>query len=1147
MKKLFLTRGFIRKSSGYNQTFRIMRLTTCFLFLFTWFSFAENINSQNARVNLDKSQAQLKDVLDEIENQTDYLFISNRNINLEQRVSVHAKNKPVHEVLNNLFEKADLSFTMEGVNIILSQKVKEHAVPAPQQQDRRITGVIVDLSGEPIIGANVSIKGTTNGTITDVDGKFSLNAPANAILQVSYIGYNTQFIETGSKLNINVKLLEDTQKLDEVVVVGYATQKKVNLTGSVSAIKMEELVESRPITNMSNALQGVAAGVYVTSSGSAPGNDNGSIMVRGQGTLNDSAPLVIIDGVEGSMNNLNPQDVESISVLKDAASASIYGSRAANGVVLITTKSGKEGVVKVNYNGYVSFESINKIGASFNTVSDYATFMEIQNESMVNVGQTPRFSQNSIDTWREASKNPNGLTENGVPNWLAYPNTNWVDELYKTGVSTNHSLSISGGSEKVKFYTSFGYVNNPGIVENAGYERFNARANVEATIKPWISLGVNFSGYIGNYDPFSNNVKDLGAINSLPGQVLRSPDGRYGAPQNAEDNPQAGNVLHILHQSKADWKKQNMNSRFFGTLRPLKGLSITGSLTFDNLNEKRSSQPVFIDRWNFQTNTVTMGGTGRSQLTKYYNEENRLFMDAVARYETKFADKLSFSLLAGGSQENYTREYLTTSKYDLVDNSLSVPDAAIGESSTSGNGTEWTMRSFFGRLNLNWMDKYLLEANLRADASSRFLSNNRWGYFPSVSGAWRMDQEAFMEESKSWLSLLKVRASYGSLGNNGGTGVGNYDAISTYSTQNYILGNALNMGMSQTAIANANLTWETTYITDIGADFGFLNSRLTGTADYFKKRTDNILINLPAPSVHGNASIPKQNSAEVVNEGFEFALGWNDKIQEVSYHINGNFTWLRNEVTRFKGDERALDGSKMIQEGYPINIQFVRIADRLIQTDEDLAVVQKMLDNAPLDDKGKPQKVFSSGTPQKGDILYKDLNGDRIVDDKDRTTIGSGPTPKFTYGFNMGASWRGFDISVFLQGMAGVKTVFMDNTFRPVTGFGWAMNKDIADGRWYEGRTDAKYPRVMDTSDNRNGLASDFWMQNKSYFKIKNIQLGYNLPKSWMDKIDIEGVRIYGSLENFFTFTGYDGPDPETDGSRYPSMKQAVIGLNISF
>lgn len=1142
----------LSKQKGFKSNFDLlpkipmrMKLAAFCLTCFLSTASAGTLYSQSARISLSMKNATIEDVLNKIEENSEFYFLYNSKlVNVDRIVNINAKNKSIESVLKDLFKSTDVEYRLDEKQIILSKKTESQV---GVQKSKKLTGVILDQTGEPIIGANVSVKGTTIGTITDIDGKYTLDVPENAIIQISYIGYITQTISSENKSTLDARLVEDTQKLDEVVVVGYATQKKVNLTGSVSAVKMDELVSSRPITNMSNALQGVAAGVYISSSGSAPGNDNGSIMVRGQGTLNDSAPLIIIDGVEGSMNNLNPQDVESISVLKDAASASIYGSRAANGVVLITTKSGKAGAVKVNYNGYVSFESINKIGESFNTLSDYATYMEIQNESMRNVGQTPRFSQESIDKWRAASKDPNGLTENGVPNWLAYPNTDWVEELYKTGVSTNHSLSISGGTEKIKFYTSFGYVKNPGIVENAGYERFNARGNMEATIKPWISLGANFSGYIGTYDAFSDKVKDLGAINSVPGQVLRSPDGRYGAPQNPEDNPQAGNVLQALHSTKSDWNKKNMNTRFFGTIRPFEGLSITGSLTYDNLNEKKSSQPVFLDGWNFQTNTVTMARTGQTQLTKYFNEETRLFMDAVARYDKKFIEKLTVNILAGASQENYKREYLTTSKLDLIDNSLSVPDAAIGEASTSGNGTEWVMRSYFGRINLNWEDKYLLEANLRADGSSRFLAEKRWGYFPSVSAAWRMDQEAFMENFSTWLSLLKVRGSYGSLGNNGGTGVGNYDAISTYATQNYILNNGLSMGMAQTAIANANLTWETTYITDIGVDFGFLNSRLTGTADYFKKRTDNILIDLPAPSVHGNASIPKQNSAEVVNEGLELSLGWQDHINDFSYHINGNFTWLKNEVTRFKGDEKALNGAKMIMEGYPINVQYVRIVDRIIQTDEDLAIVQKMLDNAPLDENGNPKKVFSSGTPGKGDLLYKDLNNDGLVNDDDRTTVGTGPTPKFTYGLNMGASWKGFDLSIFFQGMAGVKMFFMDNTYRPVTGYGWAMNKTIAEGRWYEGRTDAIYPRVMDTSDNRNGLASDFWVQNKSYFKIKNIQLGYNLPKKWMNQINIDNIRIYGSLENFFTFTSYKGPDPETEGSKYPSMKQAVLGLNIAF
>ncbi len=989
-----------------------MRCILIFLISGTLHSVANSAYSQATKLSVEMNNVSLQEVLLEIERNSSFYFsYSTRQIDATRTVSVQLEDKLVTEILDHLFEGKEVNYTIDDKHIILYKSKIPYVYEATQLQKRAIQGKVTDTHGDPIIGANVFIKGTTQGVITDIDGHFHIEADPNITLVVSYIGYTTQEINAGSQTNISIILHEDFLTLDEVVVVGYGVQKKVNLTGSVASINMNELTESRPVTNLSNSLAGLAPGVFVTSNGSSPGNDNGSIMVRGAGTLNDTNPLVIIDGAEGDMSNLNPQDVESISVLKDAASAAIYGSRAANGVILITTKKGKTGTIHVNYNGYVSFENINKQGASFKTMSNYADFMEIQNEALINVGQTPRFSQEKIDLWR--------ANEGGDS--LLYPNTDWVEELYKTGVATNHVISLSGGTDKVTFYSSVGYMKNPGIVENSGFERYNMRVSVDAQIKPWIKLGANVNGYVGEYEPLAERVKDLGAINSTPGQVLRSPDGRYGAPQNPEDNIQAGNVLYSINERTGTWSKKNINTRLFASVNPFKGFNITGSITYDNLNEKKRWQPTFNDRWNFQTNTITMASNTRSTLNLYYNEETRLFMDAVATYDTKVLNKLQLSVLAGTSQEKYTRIYNQTSKYDLTDESLTVPDAAMGDAQLTGNGTQWVMRSYFGRLNLNWDEKYLLEANLRIDGSSRFLSDERWGYFPSVSAAWRIDQEDFMKDN--FVSSLKLRASYGSLGNNGGNDVGNYDALSVYTASNYILNNGLVMGQAQKSISNAFLTWETTYITDIGIDFGLLKNKLTGTFDFFHKRTENILIDLPAPLVHGNASIPKQNAAEVINNGLELSLSWNDKIGKVNYFVNGNVTWLHNEVTKFKGDDYSLasNGVSMTKEGYPIGIQYVRIVDRLIQTDEDLAIVQKMLENAPLDENGNKRNAFPYGIPQKGDLLYKDLNGDGIVNDEDRTTIGSGSVPTYTFGLTVGANWNGFDCSVLLQGSAGVK------------------------------------------------------------------------------------------------------------------------------
>ena len=537
----------------------------------------------------------------------------------------------------------------------------------------------------------------------------------------------------------------------------------------------------------------------------------------------------------------------------------------------------------------------------------------------------------------------------------------------------------------------------------------------------------------------------------------------------------------------------------------------------------------------------------------------RYFNDLVARYDTKlFNNQLTVNAMLGVSNELYRSKSFTATKMDLIDLGLDAMSAATGDASASGSKTEWAMRSYFGRINLNWQDKYLAEFNLRSDGSSRFLSNKRWGYFPSGSFAWRIDQEAFMEKwVEKGLSSLKIRASYGALGNNS---VGNYDSQSLYANKdksglmlNYVLNNGLVTGLAQAAIANPNLTWESTKLTDIGLDFGFFGNRLTGTIDYFNKRTTDILINLPAPDVHGLASIPKVNSATVTNQGVEFTAGWQDQVKDFTYGANLNFTYVTNKVNKFKGKDEggmSISGANLIWEGHSINSQYLLRVDRILQTDEDMKLVEQMIANAPIDETtGKQKNPFAAfGKPEKGDLLYKDVNSDGVIDNQDKEIVSDGPNPKYQFGLNLNAGWKGFDFSVLMQASLGAKVYWQSAAYNtPTVRKGYQLNKEVCDGRWQEGRTDATYPRLLQYQDTRNTQMSDFYLQNKNFLKIRNIQLGYTLPKAWTKACQLERVRIYGSLENFFTFTSYKGFDPEVSGLNYPTMKQAVIGLNVTF
>ena len=531
-----------------------------------------------------------------------------------------------------------------------------------------VTGHVSDAMG-PMIGATVMEKGTSNGCVTDLSGQFTLKVKsADAVLIVSSVGYTTQEIKLRGRKTLNVTLAEDNKLLNEVVVVGYGTQKKVNMTGSVSSIDVSKLAESRPLTNVSQALAGLAAGVSVTSNHNRPGDDNASILVRGQGTLNSSAPLVIIDGSEAGINTVNPQDIESISVLKDAASAAIYGSRAANGVILITTKSGKSGKIKVDYNGYVSFESIRK---TLTPVSDYARYMELINEGYANSGKKAPFSQKSIDAWRnDAGKNP-----------LQYPNTDWVDETFKSSASTNHVISVSGGSDKIRFYGSFGFMNNPGVMYNAGFTKYNGRLNLDADVA---NIGFQMSGYVSDMQPGYNEIDNVFTYTSAttPGMVFRAPDGRFGAMNNEEDAAQSANNNPLIRAYK--WagtdRKNNFHPRFLATIKPMKGLSVALSYSYELLDEDIMRKPVVQEGWNFQTEQKTYTTKSKFNIYNKNSKIERYFNDIVLRYNSKyFKNNLTMNFMLGASQELYRSKDINVTKQDLIDLSMSVLDGATGQ------------------------------------------------------------------------------------------------------------------------------------------------------------------------------------------------------------------------------------------------------------------------------------------------------------------------------------------------------------------------------------------------------------------------------------------------------------------------------------
>lgn len=1021
------------------------------------------------------------------------------------------------------------------------------AIPAPQAPASVFTasGYVSDQSGERLPGVTVRVKSDPHRTVTtDADGHFSIGPLSGpTTLTVNYLGCEPRDIIVNASHNTpySVTLSQSYSELDQVVVVGYASQRKVNLTGAVSSIRASALAD-RPIVNATSALAGLAAGLTVTNrGGNTPGYESQTLTIRGQGTLNNAAPLVVVDGMPGmAISDINPQDIENISVLKDAASAAIYGSRAANGVIVVTTRQGAEQRPRLTYSGNVSFETVAR---RMNLVTDYADFMEIQNAALIVNGQAPRFSQGKIDEWRnDAGRNP-----------TIYPNTDWQDHIYRNpSVVQNHNLSLTGGSKYVNYNLSLGYVNNPGMIYHTDYERYQVRSNVSVNVKPWLTVGTNLMGYLDYNNPSADNaaaggdvIFGSGAFNTVPGMTLYDPaTGLYGGIQNPEEE----NVSNFnpyrrqwFYKDEFPTKTRRIVAKVFARLQPVKGLTLQGSFAYNYWTRKAEHHLTDRDLYRFTTEgpVLIREGVVRTYIRRYNYENTFRTGELTASYNFRIG-RMEGTVLAGASQEYEKYETENFMKYDLIDDSMTSLDGATTNGNIGGNRTEWAMRSWFGRLNLAWDGKYLLEANLRADGSSKFAPEHRWGYFPSVSAGWRISEERFMEPSRRWLDNLKLRASYGSLGNNTTTSYYMYQSL--YAAANTVLGGNVAGGFAQTVLSNPRLTWEKTYMTNIGVDFALFGSRLTGSLDIFDKDTRGILISLPAPLEHGTSTVPNQNAGRVNNRGLELDLNWRHRIGKVNYSVGFNMSLVRNRITRFQGDVPSISGVYKNQEGFPIDQIYVMHVDRIVRDQADLDYVQSLVDR-------NPDYFATFQRPELGDFLYADTNGDGKLDNNDRRETGHGRTPTFTYGFDLGLQWRDFDLSLLMQGVGHHPVYYNNQAFRFVTVMGQSLNKDITDNAWTpENPYYSKYPILRNNANGKNNIASDAFVHNAAYLRCKNLQFGYTVPRSLTRRIFVERLRVYASFDNLFTITDFPGLDPEIEANvGYPATRQYSIGLTVTF
>ena len=1119
----------MKKKSTYGSSipflninlFRKMKLILLFVAISFFQLSAVESYAQNAKINLSLSDVTLEEAIKTIEANTQFVFFfSNSAVDMTKHVDLNVKNGNIKEVLNQIL--SSYKYRIEDNKIVLLGEV---------QQDGKIWGVVSDAFG-PIAGANVVVKGTTNGTITDMDGRFSLDAPKGAKLQISYIGYITKELTVDTKTDYVIELVEDSQALEEVVVVGYGTEKKVNVIGSIAQIGSEKL-ENRSTPQLSNVLTGQMAGVTVIQRSGRPGNSGGEIRVRGVGSFggesNKSDALVLIDGIPGKLNDVRSEDVESISVLKDASTAAIYGSRAANGVILVTTKTGKEGKVSVGYNGYVGFNTPTAL-PEFVDTWQYAT---LYNEA---VGREA-YTQEEIQKFRDGSDPDH------------YANARYLDEVFsRKGLQTGHDVTINGGNAENKYMVSFGYLKQNGIVEKNDYQRYNARVNLINEILPGLKLTSRLSGVYGNRkEPMAPGGDDADNMLVLIQKALRFPgltptilsDGSFGAGRELHGTP-AG---WIKSDSFYENPEFSLNANVRLDYNPIKDLllSAIGAYTYTNGEERtyRSTMKLSGDRV-----------LGPSELKHKMGKTIYKTFQATAEYNKTIGEH-TFGILAGYSWEQEDYRYVQGSRDKFPGNDLPYLNAGSPDNQKSeGTGNAWAIQSGFGRLRYNFNERYLFESTVRYDGSSRFPQSKKFGFFPSVAAGWRLSEENFFKENESlgFISNLKLKVSWGRLGNQN---IGNYPYQSVYELgQNYPFGDTYTQGAAVTTAVDPTIKWEETETIDGGLEAVFWNGLLSVNASYFNRRTYDILYK-PSGSVSTilGQKISEMNTGELKNFGWEFEVGHRNKIGDVSYNVNANLSIIKNKLTTLGvGNVEQLNGmvgnGSDLFIGYPIQMYYGYVSDGVFLDEND---IKSWYDQSKV-----------TPNPQPGDIRYKDISGpDGVPDGKidpnyDRVYLGS-RIPKFTFGLNLGVEYKGLDLSVLLQGVAGV-TGMLD-------GFaGWAFRGDGNIQKWQaEGRFDPAnptrypaYPRLEDLSNSTtpNIVTSDFWTQDASYIRLKNIQLGYTFPKKMLQAAKISNLRVYVQAENPLCWNKYKpGWDPEinTSGNYYPILATYTFGVNFKF
>lgn len=1062
----------------------------------------------------------------------------------------------------------------------LDPTIKEStSLPVTQQNERTIKGVVKDATGETVIGANVSVVGTTIGTVTDIAGNFSLKVPAGATLKISFIGYKDVKVKITNQQVLDIVLQDDSQALDEVVVVGFGSQKRVNLTGAVSTVKAEAL-ESRPVTNVGQALQGVVPGLnFSVPLGGGELDNNLKFNIRGMGSIGSGSkaePLVLIDGMEGNMNALNPQDIETISVLKDAAASSIYGSRAPFGVILITTKSGKAGRVSINYNNNVRFSDPTKVPNMMNSY-DFARYF---NQASANNGGGAIVGQDAMD--RIIAYQKGEITDGTIANangyWQAYgganANTNWFDEHYRHWTpSHEHNLSVNGGTEKITYMLSGNYMDERGLLRhsNDSFKRYSLNAKIRANITKFITVNYTSRWIRNDYDKsyYQNSLFFHNLARRWPTTPVRDPNGHY---------TESSEIIQLESSGRDKTSRDDLTQQLQLVIEPIKNWRITAEANLKTVDAFRHYSVPTVFQYNKNNEPIAMKFdeehlAGVTEVGESGDKRNFYTINAFTDYTYEMKSGHYFKGMVGFNSELNRYRKISASRKGLISEQTPSLPTAVDDIRNNGSINEWATAGFFGRINYNYKERYLAEVNIRYDGTSRFIGNQRWGLFPSFSVGWNMAKEDFWSDLSTYISTFKLRGSWGELGNQNTSDLYPfYPGMNIKVKDSQWLVNGLKPTTAEMpGMVSDMMTWERIRSWNVGLDFGALNNRLTGSFDYFNRKTLDMVGPAPELPVILGANVPKINNADMESYGFELEISWRDRIGNVNYGIKGVLSDAQQKVTRYPNETNDFSNWYAGKMGGEIwGYTTIGIA----KTQEEMDAYLASLPNG-----GQSALGSKWGA---GDIMYADLNGDGKIDgggglltDKgDKTIIGNN-TPRFNYGITLDAAWKGLDISMFFQGVGKRDVELGGPYFWGAVGNEWQSTGFTEHWDFFRPEGDplganlnAYYPRPLFGSDaGRNQKTQTRYLQNGAYLRLKNIQLGYTFPKKWMNAVKIQSLRVYVSGDNLLTFTklakmfdpeatsgryhwdldGSQGNDLSNTGKVYPLSKVISFGLNVNF